>query len=61
MAQVKIFITGAILGAIFGAAFLGSIVSFLLVGVVVLGVAAAVYRGRRFVLAHGRDDKRLEA
>ncbi len=52
---------GAILDAILGAAFLGPIVHILLIGVVVLGVAAAVYRGRRMVLARTRDDKRLKA
>ena len=61
MTQVKIFLAGAILGAIFGAALLGPIVHFLLIGAVVLGVVAAVYRGRRLVLGRTRDDKRLKA
>ena len=61
MARVKVFITGAVLGAIFGAAVLGPIVHFLLIAAVVIGVGAALHRGRRLMFARTRRDKHLEA
>lgn len=60
VSQAKIFIAGAILGAVVGAAFLGPIVHVVLVGVVVATVALALYRGRRLVLRRHKDEKQLE-
>ena len=61
LSQVKIFLAGAVLGAVFGAIVLGPVVHFFLIGVLVAGVGAAVYRGRRIVLARTRADRRLKA
>lgn len=60
MSQAKTFIVGAVLGAIVGAAFLSSIVHFLVIGLVVVGAGALFFRGRRLV-GRGRAGKRLEA
>jgi hypothetical protein len=59
--QVKIFTTGALLGAIFGALVLGPVVHFLLIGAVVAGLVAALSRGRRLVSGRARADKQLKA
>ena len=61
ISQPKVFLAGAVLGAIFGALVLGPVVHFFLIGVPVAGVGAAVYRGRRIVLARTRRDRRLKA
>jgi uncharacterized membrane protein YfcA len=61
VSQAKIFIVGAVLGAIVGAAFLGPIVHLVLIAVVVAGVGLALYRGRRLVLRRPKDEKRLKA
>jgi F0F1-type ATP synthase assembly protein I len=61
ISQAKFFLAGAVLGAIFGALVLGPVVHFFLIGVLVAGVGAAVYRGRRIVLARTRAERRLKA
>lgn len=61
ISQAKIFIVGAVLGAVFGAAVLGPVIHFLLIGVVVAGTSAVLYRGRRVVLGRSRNQKRLKA
>jgi uncharacterized membrane protein YfcA len=59
--RVKIFIVGAVLGAVFGATLLASIAHLLLIGLAVVGTGAVLVRGRRLVSARpGRDHKQLE-
>jgi uncharacterized membrane protein YfcA len=60
VSQAKIFMVGAVLGAVVGAAFLGPIVHLVLIGVVVATVGLALYRGRRLVLRRHKDEKQLE-
>lgn len=61
ISQIRVFFLGAVVGAVFGAIVLGPVVHFLLIGAIVAGVGAALYRGRRIVLARTRADKRLKA
>ena len=58
--QIQIFLTGAVLGAIFGAAVLAPIFHILLIGAVVIGVGLALRRGRRLVLGRTRGQERLK-
>lgn len=61
LSQAKIFMVGAVLGAVVGAAFLGPIVHLVLIGVVVGTVGLALHRGRRLVLRRPKDEKQLKA
>lgn len=61
LSQAKIFVLGAILGAVFGATVLGAVAHLLLIGVALAGLGVAAYHGRRLVLRRARADKRLEA
>jgi uncharacterized membrane protein YfcA len=61
ISQAKVFVVGAVLGAVFGAAVLGPAIHFLLIGVVVAGTGAVLYRSRRVILGRSRDEKRLKA
>ncbi len=61
MTQIKVFLAGAICGAILGAALLGPIVHVLLIALITVGVAAAAYSGRRLLVARTRDHPRLKA
>jgi uncharacterized membrane protein YfcA len=61
LSQAKIFMVGAVLGAVVGAALLGPIVHLVLIGVVVATVGLALYRGRRLVLRRPKDEKQLKA
>jgi hypothetical protein len=59
--QVKIFVIGAVLGAVFGATVLGAIAHLLLTGLAIGGLGVAVYHGRRLVPGRAGADKRLKA
>lgn len=61
--KAKIFIGGAVLGAVLGATVLASIAHLLLIGLAVVGAGAVLYRGRRRLVAArpARDKQRLEA
>jgi uncharacterized membrane protein YfcA len=61
LAQVKIFLVGALAGAIFGATVLAGVVHLLIIAVVATAAAGVMYRGRRLVLARKQDEKRLKA
>jgi hypothetical protein len=57
--QAKIFIFGAVLGAVFGATVLASIAHLLLIALALAGAGAVVHRGRRLVLHRAENGKRL--
>jgi len=60
--QAKIFVVGAVLGAVFGATVLASIAHLLLIGLALVGVGALVYRGRRrLVTRAGREERRVNS
>lgn len=61
MSQAKVFISGAALGAVVGAAFLGPIVHLVLIAIVAASVALALYRGRRLVLRRAKGGRQLKA
>jgi hypothetical protein len=61
LSRAKIFIVGAVVGAVFGATVLGAIAHLLLVGFALAGLGVAAYHGRRLVLGRARADKRLKA
>jgi hypothetical protein len=54
LAQIKSFGLGAALGILLGATVLGAFAGLLLIGLVLLGAGTAAYRGRRWILRHGR-------
>jgi hypothetical protein len=58
--QLKIFLFGAVLGAVFGATVLASIAHVILIGLAVAGAGAVVYRGRRLVLHRGENAEQLK-
>jgi uncharacterized membrane protein len=61
LAQIKIFLVGALVGVIFGATLLAGVVPLAIIAVVAAAAATALYRGRRLVLARKQDEKRLKA
>ena len=60
MTNVKVFIMGALLGTLFGAAFLGAISHLLVVGLAVVGAATATLSIRRHRLPKARGHKALK-
>ena len=55
LTHIKSFGLGTVLGIILGATVLGAFASILLIGAVLLGAGTAAYRGRRWILGHGRS------
>ena len=58
--QVKIFVFGAVLGAVFGATVLASIAHVILIGLAVAGAGAVGLRGSKLVLHRAEGGKRLK-
>jgi uncharacterized membrane protein YfcA len=60
--QAKIFVLGAVVGAVLGATVLASIAHLLLIGLALVGAGALLYRGRRRLVARaGREERRLNS
>jgi hypothetical protein len=58
VSRLKIFVFGAVLGAVFGATVLASIAHVLLIGLAVAGAGAVVLRARRLVLDRAESGSR---
>ena len=54
MTSVKMFVTGALLGTLFGATFLGAISHLLIIALAVVGAGALALAGRRRRLGRSR-------
>ena len=59
--HIKVFLVGAVLGAIFGGIVLGAVLHVVLFGALAVVVVAMLVRGRRLLLGRPHDDKHLSA
>ena len=61
MTNIKIFVTGALLGTLLGATFLGAISHLLVIGLAVVGISALALAGRRRHLPEAHAQKHMKA